>query len=261
MNERNSEKDQFFVIDIAAIIKAVFKRFYIIVLVASLLGIGSFIKSYYVTVPMYMSAAKVYTINADSGNQSNIFNDIMLSDELINDYEEIIKSRYVMEKVIKEMKLDMTADSLRGRVDVNSIDGTRILEISVSDTDALMARDLTNKLCDVAGERIVDVMNIDAINIIDEARIPQAPYNNNVIGDTIKGFVVGAFLTTAAIILIFIFDTTIKTQDDVLNTTGLTTLGVIPYDKEFDQKGMFNSDKGIKGWLKIKKENRRRKIR
>ena len=261
MTDKSSEKEHVFTIDIGGMIKAVFKRFYIILLVACILGTASFLKSYFLTVPMYMSTAKVYTINADNTSEANVYNDIMMSSELINDYEENIKSRYVMEKVLTEMKMDMPADALKAAVNVNAIDGTRILEISVSNEDPLVARDLTNKVCEVAGERIVDVMNIEAMNIIDEARIPEGAYNNNVIGDSIKGFIIGGFISAAVIVLLFMLDTTIKTQEDVLNMTGLTTLGVIPYDEKNDKKGKFNSDKGLKGFLLKRKENKRNKIR
>ena len=261
MTDKSSEKEQLFVIDIGGMMKAVFKRFYIIILVASLLGIGAFCKSYFLTVPMYISTAKVYTINADSTSEANVYNNIMMSSELINDYEEIIKSRYVMEKVLKEMKIDMTAEALKASVSVNAIEDTRILEISVSDTDPLVARDLTNKVCEVAGERIVDVMNIEAINVIDEARIPESAYNNNVIGDAIKGFIGGGFISTAIIVLLFMLDTTIKSQDDITNMTGLTVLGVIPYDEKNDKNGKYNSDKGLKGFLLKRKENKRNKRR
>lgn len=240
MNDNIAEKEDYLLIDVKSIIKNLFKSFWLILLVASICGIGFFLKSYFTTVPMYSSTARVYTISADKGGNS-VYEDIMLSEELINDYEEIIKSRYVMETVVKEMKLQYDASLLKEAVSVQAIEGTRIIEISVEDTDPLMARDLTNKVCEVAGERIVDVMNIEAINIIDEARIPESPYNNNVIADSIKGFILGAIIVCVIVVIVSIFDTSIKNEEDVLRMTGITALGAIPYDEEEGKKGFGKS--------------------
>ena len=58
--------------------------------------------------------------------------DVQLGSALTGDYEGIIKSRVVLNKVIENLKLDLTYKQLYNIVSVENPDSTRILKIYVT---------------------------------------------------------------------------------------------------------------------------------
>lgn len=252
MKENVAEREVEIEIDFIGIIKTLFKKIWVILLIAGIFGIGAFIVGKFFIAPTYVSTAKVYTINTDKqgGAFEASYNDLVMAEQLVNDYEEIIKSNYVMNKVISDMKLEVPVLELQEMVQVEPVEETRILEISVSNEDPVLARDITNKVCEIAGDRIVEVMNIEAINILDEAEIPEEPSNGGAVSSAVKGFLVGGILAAAAVVICFLLNTSIKSQDDITKKVGLTNLAVIPYNKEYDTDSSGKDSAGIKGLLK-----------
>ena len=51
-----------------------------------------------------------------------------------------------MEQVISDLDLDMTAEQLKGSVSINNPTDTRILEITVNNTDSKMAKKIVERL-------------------------------------------------------------------------------------------------------------------
>lgn len=251
MKENIAEKEVEIEIDFVGMIKALFRKIWVILLVAGIFGLAAFIVGKFFTVPEYVSTAKVYTINTDKqgGSFEASYNDLVMAEQLVNDYEEIITSNYVMDKVISDMKLDIPVSELEEMVQVQPVEKTRILEISVSNEDPILARDITNKVCEIAGDRIVEVMNIEAINILDEAKIPEEPSNGGAASSAIKGFLVGGVLSAAVVVICFLLNTAIKSQDDITRKVGLTNLAVIPYNKEYDTDAAMKDSTGVKGFL------------
>lgn len=251
MRENIAMREAEIEIDILGIIKTLFRKVWIILLIAAVFGLGAFINVKLFKEPIYVSTAKVYTINTNNSGASfeASYNDLVMAEQLTKDYEEIIKSNYVMNKVIEEMNLDMEVADLAETVTVEAVEDTRILEISVGDKDPVVARDITNKVCEIAGDRIVEVMNIEAINIVDEAQIPEEPSGYSVTMDTLKGFILGGFIAAFLVVIAFLFDNTIKTEEDITNKLGLTNLATIPYNKDDDRGDESEDPQNAKEYL------------
>ena len=94
--------------------------------------------------------------------------------------------------------------------------------------------ELDKALRNVAAVRIKEVMDIEAVNVVDVANLPEGPSSPNTMKNTAIGFAAGLFIAAAAYTLVFILDDTIKTPDDVERVLGVSVLAVIPYDEAAD---------------------------
>ena len=191
--------------------------------------------SRFVLTEQYESTTRIYVLNRQN-DDTLTYTDVQLGTQLTKDFREIIKSRYVLEQVIDICGLADSSGSLGSRVSVDTQTDTRIVTITVTDTDPARAQYIANELREAAAERIKSVMDIQAVNVVDEANLPTAPSAPSVTKWTAIGFLLGAFLCMAVVLIQFLLDDTIKTSDDIEKYLGLSTLGMIPMREEKEGK-------------------------
>ncbi len=69
---------------------------------------------------------------------------------------------------------------------------------------------------------------LNNVSVIDKAENSLNPYNVNYIKDNLIYLIIGLALSSGVIFIMFYFDTTIKTSEEIENKLGLTVLGVVP---------------------------------
>ena len=67
------------------------------------------------------------------------------------------------------MGLDLSYDEMKKKVSVTTPTDTRILAITVTDTDPVMAMQLANAIREAAAVHIMNVMDIQAVNVSETA--------------------------------------------------------------------------------------------
>lgn len=214
-------------IDLMEVAGLLWHRIWLILLCALFAGAAGFVLSRFVVTEQYQSTTKVYVLNRQNDNTLT-YSDVQLGTQLTKDFPELIKSRYVSERVITEWELPYRYEDFVKKISVVTQTDTRIISITVTDEDPQMAQHLANEVRKVAAERIKSVMEIQAVNVVDEANLPDHPASPSVGRWTIIGTLIGAFLCIAVILLHFMLDDTIKTADDIEKYLGLSTLGMIP---------------------------------
>ena len=155
--------------------------------------------------------------------------DIQTSTSLTKDYAELIKSRTVTEGVIAQLKLDMTHEELLKKLSVDTPTDTRVVSITVTDTDPYTAAEIANAVRDIASKHIQQVMDIKAVNVVETANIPDEPSSPSVPKNGVIGGLLGILLAAAVVIIVYLTNDTVKTPEDVEKYLGLSVLGTIPY--------------------------------
>jgi capsular polysaccharide biosynthesis protein len=214
-------------IDLGEIVGLLLSRAWFIILCAILAAAVGFSISKFVVTELYQSTTSIYILNKQD-NSTLTYSDVQLGSQLTKDYANLITSRSVIEKVIDDCGLDTTYAGLNSKVEVETLSDTRIIEITVTDEDPEMAQFIANEIRKEAATHITNVMDIQAVNVVDEANLPTSPSSPNIPKWTMIGFLIGAFISVAVVVVKFMLDDTIKTSDDVERYLGLSTLGMIP---------------------------------
>lgn len=222
-------------IDLKELLFVVIRKLWIIILTALLFGLGAGLLSNYVLTPVYTSSAKVYVISRQEEDKMT-YNDIQTGTQLTKDYMILVKSRPVMEEVIGKLELDMKNEQLAKMIDVNTPNDTRILEIIVTHPDANMSKLLADTIAEVSSERMVSVMEMKKVNVVEPGNVPTTPSSPDIIKNGILGAFIGGVLASLIIILVYIFNDTIRNSDDIEKYLGITTLGFIPLEDEHQSK-------------------------
>lgn len=233
MNQEPQNTDEI-EIDLKEIFFVLLRKLGVIILVGAVMALAAMIFTQLFIEPTYVSTTKMYVLNRQNGDTLTN-SDIQMSNYLTKDYADMIKSRTVTESVIAELDLGITHEQLLDKISVSTSTDTRIVGISVTDEDPYRAAEIANAIRDTSAAHIKTVMAIEAVNIVDEANIPDEKAGPSVMKNGVIAGVLGCFIAVVVIIILYVMNDTIKTQDDIEHYLGLSTLGMIPLS-EHDRK-------------------------
>lgn len=230
-------------IDLLKIISILLNRFWVIFGAALLAAAAGFMISKFVLTPTFESTTKIYILNK-SENTTVTYSDVQMGTQLTKDYAELINSRYVLETVIGQLSLpEMEYKDLLKKVSVHTPTDTRIVSITVTDYDPQQAQNIANCIREVAGEHIQNVMDIEAVNVVEEANLPTVKAGPSVVKWTAVGGILGVFLVCAVILIHYLLDDSIKSSEDVEKYLGLSTLALIPITQSVNDDKQRNKRK------------------
>ena len=223
-------------IDLGEVFHLVISKLGVIILSGILLGVLSIIGTMLFITPKYESTTKIMVLNKQDNNTLTSA-DMQTSTQLTKDYAELIQSRTVLEGVIAQLNLDMTYKEMLNKVSVETSSDSRIVSISVTDEDPYTASEIANAVRDMAAEHIQSVMDIEAVNVVDTANIPNEKASPSLAKNGVIGGLLGVIIAMAAVIIIYLTNDTIKVEEDVERYLGLSVLGSIPFcEKESRSK-------------------------
>lgn len=231
-------------IDIRELFLVLLAKWYILFLSMILGGLVFYFISIAFLPKEFESSTSIYVLNRQDESVVT-YSDLQSGTQLTKDYAQLVKSRSVTEKVIAQLRLNTTYQDMQdldyeelGRmISVENTTDTRIIRIIVKDTNPGRAQDIANAVREAASLHIQDVMDIEAVNVVDYAEMPMKPVSPNIKLNALMG--AGGFLVIAAfcILLIHILDDTIKDPDDVEKYLGMSVLASIPMDESLKPKG------------------------
>ncbi|MCD8048917.1 MAG: Wzz/FepE/Etk N-terminal domain-containing protein [Clostridia bacterium] len=225
------------VIDLQALLGELLRAAPIIIAIALVGAILGFVYSKFFVTPMYRASTSVYVI----GRASDTLNtsDLQTGLQLTEDYAQIIKSNTVCERVLEELGIDsITPPQLASMISVSKAgDDTRMLVISVSSSSPSFCQTVANELRVVASDYIVEVMDLPSVNTVDEAKLPTTPYTPNTSRNVMMGFLAGFVIAAGIVVLRYMLNDSLMTEEDVKNRLDLSVLGTVPLQEDENGEG------------------------
>ena len=222
------EQDKF-EIDVFQLVKVLWKRKFLIVLVALVAGLAAFAYSSFVIKPQYTSTTRIYVVNRNQADKPGLTNqDLQAGAYLVKDYREIILSQDVLEKVVADQKLTMDAKTLGRKVSVTVPADTRIVSVSVRDGNPEEASRIANALREVAAQKIISVTRVSDVTTLEEARPATSPSSPNIRRNTMIATIAGVGFVTIIVLLVELLDDRVKRPEDIEEVMHISLLGVIP---------------------------------
>ena len=172
MNENNETK----VLSLFDIIKLMLKRWWAFVLAVIIAVSVSLVYTNLFVVPTYVSYGTMYisSATADITGQSTL-SDVMLAQELVSTYTEILSSNSFMKAVAEESGLGYNYTQLRNKIKFAQKQDAPVMVVSVASTDPKEAHILAETVLNTAQDEVSRVIPGDVVGIIDHAEEPQVP--------------------------------------------------------------------------------------
>ena len=233
-------------IDLKELFFALLNKWYLICVSGVLCALIGLLAAMFLIPEKFESKTSIYIYNQQNENMT--YNDLQTGSTLTKDYEILVKGRTVLENAIEKLDLDMTYEQLNGMVTVTVPASTRIVEITVETTDPYLSRDIADAVREISSKNIAEVMGVDAVNVVETANLPEEKSSPSISKFTVLGGMAGGVAACGIVVLLFLLNDTIRTQDDVEKYLGLSTLGIIPMDDTLvaDEKKRKKAQKSMK---------------
>lgn len=237
--------------DLLQMLRYLLKRIWIILLAMVVFAVAGYVISKKTTVPQYTASCRAYVYDDSS---TIPYNNALYSMYIAKDCQFMLTGQNVSEKVVEELGLSISPDTISSKLKVSAEEDTHFIEIKYTDTNPKRAAAILNKVCEVGKGEIEEHMQVDAFSIVYEAKVPTAPTAGTTTRDTILGAAVGMVLAAAVLIVLFLMDDTIRSEDDVERYLGLSTLSAVTLSVDLATDGKIVDNTKKKGAARTTKK-------
>jgi capsular polysaccharide biosynthesis protein len=214
--------------------------------------------THFAITPQYTATSKMYMVSA--GSQSVVdLTDLNLGQSISKDYVELLKTRPIVESVIKELDLSYSYNQLLGMLSLSVITDTRIIVISATSPDNKEAMNIANALAEKGVSELPKLMETPEPHIAEYAVVPVSKSYPSLSKNTMIGALIGLMIMLAIFTVQFLMDDTFRSADDIEKTFGVMPLTVIPEGKIDGVEGDADDVKKKKSAKKNRKKVRSKK--
>lgn len=228
-------------ISFPALFKAMLKKAWLIVALALIFSVVSYVIAAYYTTPMYTSNTKIYVRNTKTGSLTS--SDLDLSRNLLNAYIEVLLGNNMLQTVadeLNELRLteehgaylknkDYSISQIKSMIKATPGDETEIITINVTSANPKEAKLINLLLLKHLPDEVKRVINTGEAKELYEPTLPTSPSSPNAIKDALSGGLIGFIIAVAIIFLLFLTDSAIHSEADLIEAFGdISILGVVP---------------------------------
>lgn len=226
---QKAEADQGGEIDLVELFYRLLSAWKLILCLALVFAIVMAAYTTYMVTPMYKATSIIYVLN----RSDSVINmaDLQIGSALTSDYVKVFSMWEVHERVISKLNLPYSYSQMRSMLSVTNAANTRMLDITIQSPNPAEAAMIANAYAEVVCEYIAETMMTDKPSIMSVALPPANPVSPSKTRNVMMGFVLGAVIGAAIVVLQMLMDDKYKTVDDIRKYTGLPTLATIPDDE------------------------------
>lgn len=187
-------------IDFSKIIKALWKKLWLILLIGILSGSATFAYEKYTYIPHYQTSTTMYV---RASNQNGITID---STDILATCLASLKTRLALETISATAGLNRSYSELSSMVSVSQISKSALFKITITGTNPDEITLIANTAAEILPNIIDFIYNIPSnIGVVDYALVPTVPVANDIKKNIIKVTILGMFLTSSIIALRIIY--------------------------------------------------------
>lgn len=194
--------------------------------------------------PRYSATTQVFVSTPDATSVSDLSIGTSFTQQAVKNYAAVAESRLVLRRVIARLGLSESMDVLKSDISTEVPLDTAVLKISVRDKSAKNAAAIANaistELAGVVASLSAATSSDSAVKItqIDDAVVNPHPVSPNVPVNALAGLLAGALLAYAVAIARSLLETRLRSEKDVEETTGLPTLGAVPFQRRAESRDL-----------------------
>lgn len=219
------------VIDISKVLNLLKRNWKFIVRLSLLGAIIAAAISFFLIKPTYSASTQIL-VNSNGDNSQLELQANQTDLQLINTYNEIIKSPVILDKVANNLKI---SNDLASKIAVSNSTQSKVIKISATAKNYSDAAKIVNETAKVFSQEIGKIMKTDNVTVLTKADedLKASPVKPKPLINTLIGLILGLVLAVAISFLNSILDKRVKTEEDVQEILGIPVIGMIPH---FDEK-------------------------
>lgn len=220
-------------IDLLELLRVLLHRWWVILISAIVCGGIAFAYTFLLIDPLYKASALMYVNNSDISVGGTSFSisssDLSAAQKLVDTYVVILKSRAALDEVKEEAQVDYSYEQLKSMISAAAVNSTEVFEITVTSKDPQEAEKIANTIARILPDKISDIVVGSDVRIVDYAVVPSHRCSPSFTHNTAIGILLGIVLSAGLLILIYLLDENIRSEDYLTQTyPEIPLLAVIP---------------------------------
>ena len=227
-------------ISLQEIVYALKKRWKLIVLITIAATLVSAILSFFVIKPQYEAKTKLFIGKQETTQENASYNnnDVMMYQQLMKTYAELVKTSDLVTKAVKSADLDYNQEDIKAilkNLNATPSAETQILDLSFKGGNPKEVLKLTEAITNEFISESKELIPNGNIQVIEQAKVPENPVSPNKKLNILIAFVLGVMVSVGLSLLLEFMNNTYKSKEDVENYLDIPVIGVIP---EFDEENV-----------------------
>ncbi len=192
------------------------------------LAVGVF--SFVVLSDTYTSTVSMYVlVNQGESSTTSLQSDLSASQMVTNDVATLLES----DRVVNGTASDLGLKNLNAfKISIENTTTSRVITLSVTGTNPQTTADVASKMASKVSDVAREVMNVESVNVVDSAQVPEYPSGPNRVLYIAVGFLGGLFIAVALVVIDDMLNVKIRGQEDLEELLGIPVIGRIPAVKE-----------------------------
>lgn len=237
--------DEYREISIQEVASCLWNKKWFIIATTVVLGAIALLYTMYFVTPLYQASIRLYVNNSTESSTSVTTADMSASQSLVDTYITILESNSLLEDVIEKTGENYSIGAINSMMSAGAINGTEVFMVSITNPSPEEAAKIANAIADTAPGIITDIVEGSSVKIIDRATVPYWQISPNTTRNATMGALLGFVLSCLLFVLIFMFDTTIYTEDDIESFSNLPIMGIFSdFDQSISGKYRYDSKGG-----------------
>lgn len=207
------EKTEEVRIDFGRLFSAVRKHSWQIALVAAVFSALAFLASRYIMTPRYTASAKFYITNRSGDSNSSV--DLNTARDLVDSYIVILNTWESLDQVISLAGVDYSIDEVQQMLSAGAVNNTEIFEVRVTCAQPRDAALIAQAITHILPAQIEAITGGLPPEIAEAPRLPLTPSSISPPKVTLIGFLSGLALATGLVMIVELFDTRRREEENV----------------------------------------------
>ncbi|SQI03068.1 YveK family protein [Clostridium perfringens] len=219
-------------ISLQEIAYALKKRWKLIALITIAATLVSAILSFFVIKPQYEAKTKLF-IGKQETQENNAYNnsDVMMYQQLMKTYAELVKTSDLVTKAVKSANLDYNQNEIKKVLNdltaTPSVD-TQILDLSFKGGNPKEVLKVTEAITNEFISESKELIPNGNVQVIQKPQLPEHPVSPNKKLNILIAFVLGLMVGVGVVLLLEYLDNTFKSREELEKTLDLPIIGAIP---------------------------------
>ncbi len=227
---KNQTFDNEIEIDLGELFNVLKKNILMIVLVSLCFSAIGLFSSVFLIDKKYSSESTIYITPKVTEQGTIDYSSIQTNSQMVNNYMEILKGETILAKVAKQVGLE-SFEEVQNSLTITNPENTQLILISSKTTDPELSQQIVSLTISIFTEDMMDILNLNNVTIINEAKINPDPVSPSKTKFTILGFGIGLVVSCGYVCITYLFDKRLRTRDEAENFLGIPVLATVPLKK------------------------------
>ena len=178
---------------------------------------------------VYTATTSMYVLAQTGDSSSSLQSSLSASQMITNDVAALIKSDRIKNDAAQRLGLE---DLKAFDISVTSSTTTRPIDLAVEAKDPVEAARVANTMASCVSSVAQEVMNVESVNVVDEASVPTSPSGPKRTMYVAVAFLAGLFLAVAIVVLMDMLNTRVRSSEELEEMLGVPVIGRFPHIKK-----------------------------